>query len=58
MYLWRWGTCGGKYPEIGKRKGTRCRLIARGKLNSCVVEFEDGARFVTSRNGLQRDLRA
>jgi len=19
-YTWRWGTCGGKYPAIGKRK--------------------------------------
>lgn len=26
-----------------------CRVLARGSMNSCLVEFADGARFVTSR---------
>jgi hypothetical protein len=53
-YTWRWGTCGGKYPELGQRKGQQCRVLARGAMNACLVEFGDGSRFVTSRNGLKR----
>jgi hypothetical protein len=53
-YLWRWGTCGGKYPLLGQRKGQPCRMIARGRMNSCRIRFDDGAEFITSRNGLQR----
>jgi hypothetical protein len=30
------------------------RVVARGSLNSCLVEFEDGARFITSRHALRR----
>ncbi len=36
------------------RKGERCRVVARGEMNSAVIEFEDGYRVVTSRNGLRR----
>ena len=54
-YTWRWGTCGGKYPAIGKRKGQRCTIIVRGAMNSCAVMFEDGTRFIASRNGLRKD---
>jgi hypothetical protein len=36
------------------RKGQRCRVTARGKLNSCCVEFEDGYRMITSRTALRR----
>ena len=52
-YVWSWGTCGGKYPELGKRKGQRCRVVKRGERNAALIEFEDGARFVASRNGLR-----
>lgn len=31
------------------RKGQRCRVVARGALNSILVEFEDGWRCITSR---------
>jgi hypothetical protein len=31
------------------RYGQACRILARGKLNSCLVEFEDGYKTVTSR---------
>ena len=27
-----------------------CRVLARGKMNTCLVEFEDGYRVTTSRN--------
>lgn len=53
-YVWRWGTCGGKYPEVGKRKGMRCRMLASGAMNSARIEFEDGFKTITSRNGLRK----
>lgn len=36
--------------RLPERFGQRCRIVARGRLNSCLVEFEtDGALVVTSR---------
>ena len=35
-------------------KGERCRLLARGKFNSCLLEFEDGFKVITSRNALRK----
>lgn len=32
----------------------RCRVVARGKMNSALVEFEDGQREIISRNALRR----
>lgn len=46
-YYWRVRT---RFPE---RKGSACRVLARGSLNSCLVEFEDGLKIVTSRNYLR-----
>lgn len=37
------------------RKGQRCRVLARGAMNSAMVEFEDGERHVVSRNALRRE---
>ena len=34
--------------------GRPCRIIARGSLNSCLVEFGDGYRIVTSRWNVRR----
>lgn len=45
-YVFRWNRLG--------RKGQPCRLIARGTMNSCLLEFDDGFRVVTSRNALRR----
>jgi hypothetical protein len=36
------------------RKGQQCRVLARGRLNSALVEFEDGEQHVVSRNALRR----
>jgi hypothetical protein len=47
-YFWRVRT---RFPE---RKGSRCRVLIRGKMNSCLVEFEDGFRVVTSRNYVRK----
>jgi hypothetical protein len=48
-YIWRVKT---RLPE---RYGTRCKVLARGRLNSCLVEFKDGFRVVTSRNYLMKE---
>jgi hypothetical protein len=34
------------------RKGQMCRVLARGNMNSCLVEFPDGYCMVTSRNAI------
>lgn len=47
-YVWHWRA---RLPE---RRGQRHRLIATGSLNSCMIEFEDGWRVITSRNALRR----
>ncbi len=47
-YYWR---VRARLPE---RKGQRCRVLVRGKMNSCLVEFQDGFKVVTSRNYLRR----
>jgi len=47
-YTWRWRV---RLPE---RHGQRLRVLARGRMNTCLVEFEDGFHAVTSRNGLRR----
>lgn len=46
IYRWR------KYhPAL---YGLRCRVLARGALNSCLVEFEDGTRHVVSRYAVRK----
>lgn len=35
-------------------QGALCRVMARGAMNSALIEFEDGARAVVSRNALGR----
>lgn len=34
--------------------GKRCRVLARGRMNSALVEFEDGTRHVVSRYSLRK----
>jgi len=43
-YYWR------VYTHLPERINQRCRVIVRGRMNSALVEFEDGYRVVTSRN--------
>ncbi len=47
-YIWRVKT---HYPE---RKGQRCSVLVRGKMNSCLLEFEDGYKTITSRNYIRK----
>jgi hypothetical protein len=46
-YVYRWSREG--------RKGQTCRVLVRGKQNSCLVEFADGFRMVTSRNAIKKN---
>jgi len=40
---------------LPERKGQRCRILVRAKrMNSVLVEFEDGFRVVTSRYAVRR----
>lgn len=45
-YIYFWNRMG--------RKGQRCRVLARGSMNSCWLQFEDGFECITSRNALRR----
>lgn len=48
-FAWFWGA---RLPE---RHGEPCRILLRSRrLNSCLVEFPDGFRVVTSRNVVRR----
>lgn len=47
-YVWRLRV------NLGERHGQRCRVFARGRLNSIGVEFEDGYRVVASRYAVRR----
>jgi hypothetical protein len=48
IYVYYWHRMG--------RKGQRCKVLARGKMNSALIEFEDGYLAVISRNALRREL--
>src|SRR5690554_5206484 len=47
-YFWRVRT------RLPLRYGHPCRVLVRGSLNSCLVEFTDGYKVVTSRNYLRK----
>jgi hypothetical protein len=60
-YVWAWRQSAHRAFDRC-RKGERCRVVCRGTMNSALVEFEDGYRVVTSRNGIRlastvRDVR-
>jgi hypothetical protein len=43
---------------LGDRKGDVCRVVARGALNSCLVEFRrDGFRVIASRYAVRKRIR-
>jgi len=47
IYAW------GNNSVRAKMKGKRCRVLARGKMNSVLIEFEDGTKTVTSYRALR-----
>jgi hypothetical protein len=48
MYYWRVRT---RLPE---RFGQTCNVLARGRMNNCLVVFADGYKVVTSRNFVRK----
>lgn len=46
--VWRWRV------NLPERHGQRCRVLARGKLNTAQIEFEDGERHIVSRNAIRK----
>jgi len=48
QYVWRVKT---RLPE---RNMAPCKVLALGKMNTCLVEFEDGYRVTTSWNYLMK----
>lgn len=50
VYRFAWGN----NPKRRTMLGRLCQIIARGRLNSALVEFTDGQREVVSRHSLRR----
>jgi hypothetical protein len=51
LYEYRWGN----NQKRRTMKGRKCRVVSRGKKNSCVIEFVDnGQQEVVSRNALRK----
>lgn len=40
--------------RLPERHGQRLRVLARGAMNSALVEFEDGVRHIVSRNAYRK----
>ena len=49
-YIYAWGN----NPKRETLKGKRCRVIARGKKNSIMIEFESKQREIVSRNSVRK----
>jgi hypothetical protein len=47
-YRWFWRA------KLGERKGQPCRVLARGKMQSVLVEFDDGYRVITGRHAVRK----
>ena len=48
-HVWRWRV------NLPERHGTGCRVLARGKMNSILIEFgSDGVRHIVSRYAVRR----
>ena len=47
-YIWFWK------KRLPGRKGKACKVLARGKMNSILVEFSDGYKVITSRYAVRK----
>lgn len=47
-WVWWWRS---RLPE---RKGQRCEVLARGRMNSALVRFADGYQVITSRYAVRK----
>ncbi len=52
--VYAWKLCALWGPKGSPFYGLRCRIIARGGLNSRLVEFEDGNTAIVSGNSLRK----
>lgn len=51
LYKYHWAN----NPVRARMKGRTCRVLVRGKMNSCLIEFIDtGEHCNTSRNALRK----
>lgn len=50
-YRYAWGN----NEKRKTMKSRRCVVIVRGRMNSALIEFENGQREVVSRNALRRN---
>ena len=48
IYTWK------NNPKRQSMYGRHCRVLVRGRMNSALVEFENGQREIISRNALRR----
>lgn len=46
--VWRWR------KNLPERHGQACRILARGTMNSALIEFEDGVRHIVSRFAIRK----
>ena len=58
-YVYSWGPRWKRWPASSPLKqlcrlGQPCRVLARGAMNSALIEFQDGAQAVVSRNALRK----
>lgn len=58
-YTYGWGPRWKAWPASSKlnqldRKGEPCRVLARGAMNSALIEFQDGLQAVVSRSALRK----
>ncbi len=53
LYVYQWGN----NSKRATLKGRTCRVVARGRMNSCMIEFADnGRREIVSRNALRKKV--
>jgi hypothetical protein len=55
-HIYAWGPRGNLHDAMD-RKGQCCKIIARGTMNSALIEFHDGYLAVVSRNALRRSYK-
>jgi hypothetical protein len=49
-YYYAWGN----NEKRKTMKGRKCAVISRGKMNSCLIEFENKQREIVSRNSIRK----
>ncbi len=56
LYRYSWGNDKNAIGRVRLRwKGRKCRVLHRGKMNSCLLEFiDDGEQLCCSRNALRK----